>query len=357
MKVVFFFFLALFSGIFFHTESAVALDQKFPLTLKSGSALAPARSGVDVRLPNQNLYLIPPAELDAPAREAEAWLEAARPGHVLEGAIFDPSGNLIFCDVTEKKVLRANPDKTISTVVQLQDLAPGGLALHKDGRLFMAGLDLINKKGAVLALSPHTGKIEEIVPVAAGYLPNDLVFDANGGFYFSDFKGSSTNPAGGVYYVSPDFKTITPVIPNMAQANGVALSPDGKFLWATEFAANRLHRAELDRPASVAYVGSTIPYHFMGPAPDSMRVDSAGNVYVALYGQGRVLMLNGNGAPVGQILLPGREAGHNTLSTSLAIDPASQNLYIVSCDAAGDGNSTVFKGEALANGQKPANAQ
>ena len=36
-------------------------------------------------------------------------------------------------------------------------------------------------------------------------------------------------PKGGVYYVSPDFKTVTPVIQNISVANGVALSTDEKY--------------------------------------------------------------------------------------------------------------------------------
>ena len=50
-----------------------------------------------------------------------------------------------------------------------------------------------------------------------------MVFDSKGGFYFTDFRGYSTNPKGGVYYVSPDFKTVTPVIQNISVANGVLL--------------------------------------------------------------------------------------------------------------------------------------
>jgi sugar lactone lactonase YvrE len=51
----------------------------------------------------------------------------------------------------------------------------------------------------------------------------------------TDFHGTAANPTGGVYYVSPpDYKTITPVLPNMAIANGAALSPDGKTLWTDE---------------------------------------------------------------------------------------------------------------------------
>ena len=56
-----------------------------------------------------------------------------------------------------------------------------------------------------------------------------MVFDSKGGFYFTDFRGYSTNPKGGVYYVSPDFKTVTPVIQNISVANGVALSTDEKY--------------------------------------------------------------------------------------------------------------------------------
>jgi lactonase len=52
-----------------------------------------------------------------------------------------------------------------------------------------------------------------------------------------------------------------------------------------------------------------------------MRADADGNLYVAMYGQGRVLVFNGKGIPIGHILLPGRDSGHNLHSTNLAIKP------------------------------------
>ena len=60
----------------------------------------------------------------------------------------------------------------------------------------------------------------------------------------------------------------------------------------------------------MARFGALIPYHFVGRAPDSMRTDSEGNVYVAMNRQGRVLVFNPYGMPIGQILLPGREQNH-----------------------------------------------
>lgn len=117
----------------------------------------------------------------------------------------------------------------------------GGLALGKDGRLFMAGLDLAKREGAILACSSDTDKIETIIPVEAGFWPNDLVLAPDGGFYFSDFHGSATDASGGVYYVSPDFRSITPVIKNLAQANGVFISCCFSMYNSTkEFELNRI---------------------------------------------------------------------------------------------------------------------
>ncbi|HEY1215133.1 MAG TPA: SMP-30/gluconolactonase/LRE family protein [Bryobacteraceae bacterium] len=104
---------------------------------------------------------------------------------------------------------------------------------------------------------------------------------------------------------------ITPALPHLAMANGIALSPDRKQLWITEFSRNLLHRVELADATTITSIGTAIPYHFIGPAPDSMPADSDGNLYVAMYGQGRVLVFNKNGIPIGQILLLGRDEGHN----------------------------------------------
>lgn len=131
-------------------------------------------------------------------------------------------------------------------------------------------------------------------------------------------------------------------------ANGIALSPDGKELWATEFSRDLLHRIELASPIKIAPIGTAIPYHFIGPAPDSMRADSDGNLYVAIYGQGRVLVFNKNGIPIGQILLPGRDGGHNLQSTSMAIKPDSKDLYIVTNDGNNGQGANIFHAKVFA---------
>lgn len=280
---------------------------------------------------------------------AEPWFKVSHDGIVLEGVAFERDGNLLFCDVSGRRVMRLTPDKRLSTVIRLDDVSPGGLAIHKDGRIFMAAMNLAKGTGSVLAVTPGGTGLQTIVPMTAGYMPNDLVFDTRGGVYFSDFRGISTEPKGGAYYVSPDFKTITPVLPHLAMANGIALNPNGTELWITEFARNLLHRIELAGPTKIAAVGSVIPYHFTGPAPDSMRADSDGNLYVAIYSQGRVLAFNKNGFPIGQILLPGRDEAHNLQSTSMAIKPGTNDLYIVTSDGNGGQGATIFHAKVFAN--------
>ncbi len=296
---------------------------------------------------------IPPSERTLQTVVAESWFKVSDEGFVLEGAIFDHSGNMFFCDATSRRVLRLTPDKHLSTIVRLDTLSPGGLALHKDGRLFIAALDIPKGIGSIVAVNPDGSGMQTIIPPEAGFSPNDLVFDAQGGFYFTDFHGASTDPKGGVYYASPDFATIKPVLPHLALANGVALSPDGKNLWATEFGRNLLHRIELADATTLTPLGSAIAYHFTGPAPDSMRADADGNIYVAMYGQGRVFVFNRNGIPIGQVLLPGRENGHNLQSTSMAIRPGTNDLYIVTSDGMGGQGATIFHAKSFAKALPP----
>src|SRR4051794_30394302 len=151
---------------------------------------------------------IPPSERGLQTVVAEPWFKVSDDGIVLEGPAFERNGDLLFCDVSGRRVLRLTPDKHLSTVITLDDIRPGGLAIDKDGRIFIAAMSLTKGTGSIMTVEPDGTGRQTIVPVTAGYMPNDLVFDSRGGLYFSDFRGTSTEPKGGAYYVSPDFKTI-----------------------------------------------------------------------------------------------------------------------------------------------------
>lgn len=295
------------------------------------------------------------SERDLPCVTAEPFFKVADNAFALEGPAFDRLGNLLFVDIYGGRVLSLSPQRQLATVYTEQNLNPAGIAVHRDSRIFVAACGPKNGQGyfhagTIIAIDPDGANRKVILAPEDGYVPDDLVFDQHGGIYFSDFRGTSTRAEGGIHYIAPDMRTITPVLPNLCMANGVALSPDSKVLWATEFAACRLHRADLAAPGKIAQSGSSVPYHFIGPGPDSMRTDAEGNVYVAINRQGRILIFSPYGIPIGHILLPGRESNHFLRCTSLALAPGSRDLFIVSRDEVGGGGTMIFKSQCMADG-------
>ena len=98
---------------------------------------------------------IPASERALQTAEAESWFKVSDEGRILEGAIFDRSGNLLSCVVSGRRVLRLTPNRQLSTVVTLAVPSPGGLAFHPDGRMFIAALDIPNGRGAIYTVRPR----------------------------------------------------------------------------------------------------------------------------------------------------------------------------------------------------------
>ena len=294
---------------------------------------------------------IPPSEQGLQTIIAQPFLQVSTHGLGLEAVSFDRQGNLLFVDVISGTVFKMTPDKRVSTLFPKNSLGSAGIGVHRDGRIFVAGLGNFKDTGSIYWIHPDGTGYTTVIPPSAGYLPDDLVFDMNGGFYFTDFRGSTNDARGGVYYVAPDLRTVTPVLTNLAIANGVCLSPDGKVLWVTELSAGRLHRVRMTGPTSIDLWGTEIPYTFTGFGPDSMRADSHGNIYVAMYSQGRILVFNPRGIPIGQILIPKRETGHNLATTSMGFVPGSDRLLIVSSDGDGGEGAWIFEARGFAPGK------
>lgn len=132
----------------------------------------------------------------------------------------------------------------------------------------------------------------------------------------------------------------------MAAPNGVALSTDGSILWVTETGRGLLHRFNLKNE-----ILSSVPYHFTGfLGPDSCSIDEDDNLYVAMYGQGRVMVFNPYGFPIGQVLLPERDLGYNLCSSHPMVRPGTRELYIVACDDVGGKNAWLFRAGSYAKG-------
>jgi len=288
---------------------------------------------------------LPPDLSWLPTIMAEPWLQIGEsPGLFLEGPAFDRAGNFYLSSLLDGRVLKITPEKKVATILEQKGLIPNGIAFHKDGRLFVACSD-----GKLIALNPDGTNVTDIASRYQGKpaIFNDLVFDAKGNLYATDFTGHAGNPTGGVYRFSADFAKVDPVLEGLVLANGVALSPSGKELWVVETGRADIVLVQLmdDGITIRPPAGCTVPYRFTGGGPDSMTVDADGNAYVCINGQGRIVVLNPRGIPIANVLIPGRDEGMHLLVTNLKFKPGTDEAYVT---LSGKGGGWVYRFKGLA---------
>jgi lactonase len=292
---------------------------------------------------------LPPSEAGLPVIEAQPWLQVdPGPKPFLEGPAFDRQGNLFVSSIFDSRILKITPDKKVTTILSKEGLLPDGIAIHKDGRLFVVCLSdkiiTINPDGSNLIYieTRHKGK-----PIVG----NDLVFDSKGNFYVTNWTGNMVDPKGGVYRFSADFKTVDPVVENLASANGISLTPEGDGLWVSESGRNQLLRIGLLKDGISLHPidGIRIPYRFTGcpGGPDSNKVDVKGNVYQCIMAQGRVLILNKGGIPIANVLVPGRDDGKLLRTTNVAFKPGTDEVFLTT---SGEGGAWIYRFRGVAEG-------
>ncbi len=325
-------------------KKKAAIGLSVLITLLMVSSWAPAQLSV-----SQSPVPLPPTVSGLPTITAELWVQVdTDSGVFLEGPAFDREGNLFVSSTFDSRILKITPDKKISTIFSQKGLMPDGIAIHKDGRLFLACLS-----GKFLSISPDGSNPVEITPRYQGkpQVGNDLVFDKDGNLFVTDWTGTVSDASGGVYRFSADFSSVVPVIQHLVTPNGIALSPDGNTLWVSETNRNQLISLNF-QPGSIKldpYEGTKIPWRFTGcpGGADSNAVDEAGNLYQCVIFQGRVLILNSHGIPLANVLVPGRDQGKFLRSTNVAFKPGTDEVYLT---ASGEGGAAVFRFKGLAKG-------
>jgi gluconolactonase len=145
--------------------------------------------------------------------------------------------------------------------------------------------------------------------------PNDLVFDKQGGFYFTDLgkRFARHRDHGGIYYAQPDGSKLTEVMYPVLSPNGCALSPDESTLYVADTESCRLLAYAIESPGVVtkekfpALHGSRVVAALGGVARfDSMAVLANGNICVATLGTGHITVISPDGAIVRQVKMPDR---------------------------------------------------
>ncbi len=246
-----------------------------------------------------------------------------------EGPVAMADGSVLVVELMGGCITRVGPDGTKTRVAEPGG-SPNGAAIGPDGALYVCNSggwafhDVLGMKIPDTELPPdHSGGRIERVDIDSGDVkvlytevdghpligPNDIVFDAHGGFYFTDHgrRQGRVHHVGAIYYAQPDGSQVREVVFPSDAPNGIGLSPDGTRLYAAETHTGRLYAWNLTAPGEVER-------NVMGAAGvvlcglpgmqlfDSLGVDSAGNIVVATLVTGALTVVSPDGEVLDQAL-------------------------------------------------------
>ncbi|MGW1679434.1 SMP-30/gluconolactonase/LRE family protein [Saccharopolyspora sp. NPDC002376] len=254
-----------------------------------------------------------------------------------EGPVVLADGSVLLVEIKRGTLSKVAPDGEVSVVADCGG-GPNGAAIGPDGAVYVCnngGFEWLNIRGRdVPGMQPYDyigGRIQRVTmdgTVTDLYTevdgrglrgPNDIVFDAEGGFYFTDLgkRRPRDTDRGGLYYATPDGSRIEEIAYPLTEANGVGLSPDGERVYVAETSTGRVWYWDVEGPGRLRRTGNgpagaALLHGFPGyQLLDSLAVDSEGNVCVATLITGGISVLSPDGE-LKDVLTPPRHDAHVT---------------------------------------------
>ena len=239
-----------------------------------------------------------------------------------EGPIAMADGSIVLVEIQGQTLTRVKPDGINETVAELGG-GPNGAAVGPDGAIYIAnnggsfayhevnGLNIPgptppdHKGGYIQRVDLTTGEVRTLYSECEGERfegPNDLVFDKQGGFYFTD-HGCSTPKGrnyGGLYYAQADGSKVTRLRHDMISPNGVGLSPDEKTVYVADTYLGRLWAFDVKAPGVLGDPPPLQPGRVVCNLPgyqllDSLAVEAGGKVCVATIINGGITAFDEDG--------------------------------------------------------------
>ncbi|WP_011583079.1 MULTISPECIES: SMP-30/gluconolactonase/LRE family protein [Chelativorans] len=248
-----------------------------------------------------------------------------------EGPVVLSDSTLFVVEIAGGTVLSFDPNGRRTVVAEVEG-GPNGLAFGPDGALYLcnnggvawrqedgyrrpAGQPPDYKGGRIQRIVPDTGEVSLLYDSCDGHplrSPNDLVFDRFGGFYFTDMGKARARDRdhGGVYYATPDGRSIIEVAYGFLTPNGIGLSPDDSELYVAETETARLWAFEILSPGKVRKEPFPSPTgaRLVAGLPgfrrfDSLAVDRDGNICVAAQFPGSIVAFRPDGTLVREVAM------------------------------------------------------
>ena len=266
-----------------------------------------------------------------------------------EGPLY-VDGNLYYVSWVSSTLSKWD-GKTVTVLNHTPGCGHNGLALTKQKTFLLACGD---EHGAILELDMSGKELRRWMVDANGQKLdggiNDIVVTANGGAY-ATLSGPFVDPPGGVIgkilYLAPGSQKWVQVADDLNYANGIGVSPDQKTLYVSETVGNAMLKFTINGDGSLSHRSNFALLNLLTPnkvnswwiGPDSMKIDSKGNIYVAQWSGGKVLKLS----PDGKLLhIFEIAAGNGT--TNVAFGDGERELYVT---VVNDPNDPQAKGSII----------
>jgi gluconolactonase len=231
-----------------------------------------------------------------------------------EGPIAMEDGSIVLTEIAAGALTRVRPDGSTETVAETGG-GPNGAAVGPDGAFYVTnnggcfdwhevmGMTFPGSPppstypghGSLQRIDPDTGEVTTLATECGGNplrAPNDLVFDASGGLWFTDHgvRLDRTSDRTGFHFCQPDGSGLVECAV-LDAPNGIGLSPEGDRVYVAETHTGRLWGWNVDGPGQVSGSGLMAPKGAElvgdpggGVLFDSLAVDGEGWICVATLG-------------------------------------------------------------------------
>lgn len=249
-----------------------------------------------------------------------------------EGPIAMADGSVLLVEIERQTLSRVTQDGRIEVVAHVPE-APNGAALGPDGRVYVCnnggmgwlregglmrphGPSATYRGGSIDVVDLSSGRVERLYEQCGGHRlkgPNDLVFDGQGGFWFTDLgkRRDRDMDRGFVYWARADGSEIREVASGLITPNGIGLSPDGRLLYVAETDTGRIWSFEVVSPGELRRLpwpspnGGRILFGLGGYGRfDSLAVTASGAVCAAAVEGGAIVEIGSDGCLRSRHALP-----------------------------------------------------
>jgi sugar lactone lactonase YvrE len=197
------------------------------------------------------------------------------------------------------------------------------------------------------------GTLRRLADVAPeGVRMNDGACDPQGRFWAGTKAHDNRVGGGALYRLGRDGNTEL-VLGGLTISNGLGWSPDGLTMYLADTVPRVIHAFAFDGEQGTISDGRVLATVTEGAGPDGLTVDAAGDLWVAIFGAGRVQRYSPDGELLEELLVPAEQTtscafagpGLNRLYVTTATenwtdeqrraDPAAGLVYRLDTDATG----------------------